>query len=146
MANRTTLALPVWLIHSRLYLLRTIDGEEFVSNPRTLQIFAEGNIWKTTVGRARLPAEVFEEEKSGFSPDLEEESLPIMESSVWRVENPATDIPLWDHEAKTGVRMLNAEARVGSRGFLERRPIHKKKLVVHVGETRNIEHLTYHAV
>lgn len=146
MANCTTLALPIWFINSRLYILRTIDGGEYISNPRTLQIFAEGNTWRTTVSGARLPAEVFEEERAGFSPDLVEDTLPVVASSTWRRENPDTVIPLWDHEVKTGVRMVDAQERVGSEVFLARRPVRKKRLAVHVGQTRNIEHLTYHAV
>lgn len=85
-------------------LLRTRDGEEYISDRTTTPLLAESQAWKETTDGLRLPASFFLGENSPYTA----KSLHILTVDEWKEQNPKKSCPLWANEKKTGCRLLDA--------------------------------------
>jgi hypothetical protein len=108
------------------WFLHPDDGQEIMSFPWALISVAEGEVWRTMVGGARLPAALLvQKDKRTFTSMCIEENPQIRASSNWREEHPRKMCLLWLNERITGMRLLEAERRDGP-NFLSQSPIIEK--------------------
>lgn len=106
-------------------ILRTLDGRELVIPDTAVPFFAEGELWRSTVSGARLPASLLTPhgEKSFLAENVEQVRLPVQTSASWKEATPGFIFcDLWDNEAVAGTRLLEAEVR-GPQTYLSDLPV-----------------------
>lgn len=112
-----------------LYILRTLDGRELCGENRQLESlaeFLEGEVWRTAVGAARLPAALVNSQNS-FAGNCVINALDITTLEEWR-ESHGLDwtCDLWEEEEKAGTWLVCAEERSGVEKYLSREPLDAK--------------------
>jgi hypothetical protein len=114
--NNLTWALPFKNIlgGGRLdsFLIRTPEGQEFLSYPWAIEAIAEGEIWAETMAGYRLPASATH--YAAYVP----KPLPLLDSVAWRALNPRKSCLLWYNEKLCGSRLLIAGRRQGFSGIV----------------------------
>ncbi|KAI0882618.1 uncharacterized protein GGS22DRAFT_169895 [Annulohypoxylon maeteangense] len=123
--SHTTHAFPIVEIspHRRFgWLVRFDDSEGIITTSRGLVDVAEGQLWKTLMGGARLPSPIADSEAQGI---LE---VPIVEEAVWRAKNPEIDCALWNNEALVGRKLLHAEIRKEGKTYMNPVPILEERI------------------
>lgn len=130
MVSQTALCLPWRFIAVTVpldgWLLRTQEGRDIFAVSWALNAYAEGEVWKDTMARSRLPAAVLEARRSTFLTVCMEERLPIMSAEEFVNHYPGKLCQLWSNERKAGVKLLEAEMRIGPDAYLSRQPIIEK--------------------
>ncbi|KAI2463752.1 hypothetical protein F4781DRAFT_415532 [Annulohypoxylon bovei var. microspora] len=107
-SSHSTHAFPILKVSSTAqlgWLTRFEDSEGILTTTRGLVAIAEGQLWKTLIGGARLPSTIAKSEAQGIM------ELPMSEESDWRAKNPEISCTLWKNEALVGRKLLHAEIR-----------------------------------
>jgi hypothetical protein len=116
------------------YMVRLPDGRELFGDISVVQGLAEGEIWKTLVGGARLPAALVDEGAATLT-----DGAPAGTSSDWEEMRRGIDGQVWYNERKAGCRVLEAEKREGPKEYLSR-------AVIVEDTPRGFHRLTYEAL
>lgn len=114
------------------------DGEELVASMRRVETLAEGDAanWCTIAGGARVPRDALlasgndtavsmrriAELAGGWASVVEESPLPTTPEQ-WREEHQPSMAPHWVNETRAGMKLIQAERRVGSKEYLSFRPV-----------------------
>jgi hypothetical protein len=98
-------------------ILRLPDGREIMSTPAGLEAVAEGQLWVSCRGGARLARQVVKDSRDGrpsFAQGCVEKEIEYLKSSdEWRAENPWKKCITWINEEETGVTLMRAVERSG---------------------------------
>ncbi len=94
------------------FLIRTPEGQEFLSYPWAIEAIAEGEIWVETMAGYRLPA------SATHCTAYVQKPLPLLDSVAWRALNPRKSCLLWYNENLCGSRLLIAGRRQGFSGIV----------------------------
>lgn len=91
------------------FLIRTLEGQEFLSYSWAIEALAEGQIWKETREGYRLPATLLATDSTIYAA----KSLPLKSTEEWKANNPRNLCRLWANEEACQIRLLYAEKREG---------------------------------
>lgn len=94
---------------SRTYLVRLPDGSELLTDIPSLETLAEGRVWVVTKHGSRVPLVTVKGNENRYVA----EQLPSLDVSEWKEMFPKRSCQLWESEALTGMKLLEAEERGG---------------------------------
>jgi hypothetical protein len=106
-------------------LVRLPDGQDLVSSLAGVESLVEGELWKTTVKGARLPAEL------APGPAFPAERDSALTPDHWRSRNSSWELQecqVWKDEAVAGQRLFEVEKREGQPGYPSRELVLEKRV------------------
>lgn len=96
------------------FLIRTPEGQEFLSMPWAIEALAEGELWCEVLNGIRIPASLLGKKPLVYV----QKPLPLLDTMVWKMANPRKSCMLWLNEKVSGTRLLSAESSQGLYGVM----------------------------
>ena len=94
------------------FMIRTPDGDEFLSFSWAIEALAEGELWGEVSDGFRFPTSILRNRNSVYVP----EKLPLLDTDAWKAVKSRKGCMLWLNERNSGTRLLTAERSQGLSG------------------------------